>query len=61
MPQVEKVISIKHVYEVHPRKDKRGVDLISDACHSVGCGMANRMLPVMLSAMLSITVAHMMP
>ena len=20
-----------HVYEVHPRKDKRGVDLISDA------------------------------
>jgi len=22
---------IKHVYEVRPRKDKRGVDLISDA------------------------------
>jgi hypothetical protein len=22
---------IKHVYEVHPRKDHRGVDLISDA------------------------------
>jgi len=23
--------SIKHIYEVKPRKDKRGVDLISDA------------------------------
>jgi hypothetical protein len=25
------VEAIKHVYEVRPRKDKRGVDLISDA------------------------------
>jgi len=25
------VTEIKHVYEVRPRKDKRGVDLISDA------------------------------
>ena len=25
------VSNIKHVYEVRPRKDKRGVDLISDA------------------------------
>jgi hypothetical protein len=31
MPQAEKVISIKHVYKIRPRKDKRGVDLISDA------------------------------
>ena len=23
--------NLQHVYEVHPRKDKRGVDLISDA------------------------------
>jgi hypothetical protein len=23
--------AIKHIYEVRPRKDKRGVDLISDA------------------------------
>ena len=30
MPQAEKVISIKHVYEVRPRKNKRGGDLISD-------------------------------
>jgi hypothetical protein len=27
-----------HVYEVRPRKDHRGVDLISDALPSVGCG-----------------------
>jgi hypothetical protein len=26
----EKVTRIKHVYEVRPRKDHRGVDLISD-------------------------------
>jgi hypothetical protein len=26
-------------YEVRPRKDHRGVDLISMRCHSVGCGM----------------------
>jgi hypothetical protein len=25
------MISAQHVYEVRPRKDKRGVDLISDA------------------------------
>ena len=28
---VPKVISIKHIYEVRPRKDHRGVDLIGDA------------------------------
>ncbi len=26
----EIMMEIKHVYEVRPRKDKRGVDLISD-------------------------------
>jgi hypothetical protein len=31
MPQAEEVISIKHVYEVRPRKDHHSVDLISDA------------------------------
>jgi hypothetical protein len=31
MPQAEKVISIKYIYELCPRKHKRGVDLISDA------------------------------
>jgi hypothetical protein len=29
--QAGKVRKIKHVYEVRPRKDHRGVDLISDA------------------------------
>jgi hypothetical protein len=29
-----------HVHDVRPRKDKRSVNLISDAHHSVGCGMA---------------------
>jgi len=28
-----------HVYEVRARKDKRGVDLISDALPLVSCGM----------------------
>jgi len=32
-----------HVYEVRPRKDRRGADLISDALHSVGCSTASRM------------------
>jgi hypothetical protein len=31
-----------HVYEVRPRKDHRGFDLISDALHSVGCGMVSQ-------------------
>jgi len=31
-----------HVYEVRPRKDKRGVDLISDALPFGRCGMASR-------------------
>jgi hypothetical protein len=30
-PNSNKSISSQHVYEVRPRKDKRGVDLISDA------------------------------
>jgi len=36
-----------HVYEVRPRKDKRGVDLISDALvNSVGSSTAGRMHPI---------------
>jgi hypothetical protein len=27
-----------HAYEVRLRKDHRGVDLISDALHLIGCG-----------------------
>jgi hypothetical protein len=35
-----------HTYEVRPRKDHRGVNPISDALHSAGCGMASRMQSV---------------
>jgi hypothetical protein len=31
-----------HVYEVRPRRDKRGVDLIPMCCHSVGCATVSR-------------------
>jgi len=27
-----------HVYEIRPRGDKHGVDLISDVLHSIACG-----------------------
>jgi hypothetical protein len=30
------------VHEVHPVTDHRGFDLISDALHSVGCGMVSQ-------------------
>ena len=43
-PLTVAMISSKHAYEVRPRKDKRGVDLISDAlpfgrlwCDGPGC------------------------
>jgi hypothetical protein len=32
----------RHVYAIRPRKDHRGVDLISDALSWVGCGLATR-------------------
>ena len=31
----------KHVYEVPPRKDKRGIHLIPMRCHSVAYGKPN--------------------
>jgi len=33
----------QHVYEIRPREDKRGFDLISDGYHLVACGMATQM------------------
>jgi len=30
------------VYELHPRRDHPGVDLIPRCCHSVACGTASR-------------------
>ena len=32
----------RHVYELRPRKDRRGVDLIRMLCHSVDCGTVNQ-------------------
>jgi len=34
-----------HFYEVRPRKDHRGVDLISDALPFGACGIPGRMQP----------------
>src|SRR5439155_21160522 len=34
--------SPQHVYEIRPRKDHRGFDLISDACRLVHCGTPSR-------------------
>jgi hypothetical protein len=48
-----------HIYEVRPRKDNRGVDLISDVL-PVGSGMASRMRSTTQSATQNIAAAHMM-
>ena len=48
-----------HVYEVRPRKGHRGVDLISDACRSVACGMTGRMQSATQSATQTNTVDPM--
>jgi hypothetical protein len=49
-----------HVYEVRPRKDHRGVNLISDALPFGGCGTVSRMESAMQSTTRSLTAAHMM-
>ena len=46
-----------HIYEIRPRKDHRGFDLISDALPLVGCGSCKC---VMQSATPNFTVAHML-
>jgi hypothetical protein len=35
----------QYLYEIRPRKDKRGVDLISDALPFGRCGTVSRMTP----------------
>jgi hypothetical protein len=52
--------STMHVYEVRPRKDKRGVDLISDALPFGRLWYGEPAQSVMRLAMGSIAVAHMM-
>ena len=37
-------IKFVHEYEVRPRKDHRGVDLLSLCCRSVGCGTTRQMM-----------------
>jgi hypothetical protein len=49
------------VYEVRPRKDKRGVDLISDVLPFGRSGTADQMRPATQSVTRCITAAHMMP
>jgi hypothetical protein len=41
------MIGSQNVYEVRPRDNKRGVDLISDCCHLAGSGMAGPMQSAM--------------
>jgi hypothetical protein len=44
-----------HLYEVRPRKDHRGVDLISDCCHSFASGMTR---PIMQLATMHSSRSH---
>jgi len=41
--------SAQHVYEIRPRKDKRGVDLISDTLPLVACDMPSQTQSAMQS------------
>ena len=50
----------QHVYEVRPRKVKRGVDLISDALPFGRLWYGEPMRPAMQSAMPNFAADHMM-
>jgi len=50
-----------HTYEVRTRKDKRGVDLISDALPFGGLCMAGRTRRKTQSTTRSTAAVHMMP
>jgi hypothetical protein len=49
-----------HVYEIRPRGDKHGVDLISDVLHSIACGTASERQSLMQSTTPSLTAGRMM-
>jgi hypothetical protein len=49
-----------HVYEIRPRADKRGIDLISDVLPYSHCGMPGQTQSAMPSALPSLTAGHMM-
>jgi hypothetical protein len=48
----------QHIYEVRPRKDHRGFDLISDALRSVACGTPGQIQAPTLATAPSIAVDH---
>jgi hypothetical protein len=48
-----------HVYEIRPRGDKHGVDLISDVLHSIACGTACQRQSLMQSTTPSLTAGRM--
>ena len=50
-----------HLYEVRPGKDKRGVDLISDALPFGRLAMTGQKLLAMQSATRCTPAGHMMP
>ena len=52
--------SSQHLYEVRPRKDHRGVNLISDALPFGACGTASQMQSGTQSGTPRIAAAHMM-
>jgi hypothetical protein len=49
-----------HEYEIRPRSDKRGLDLISDACHLAACGTPGQTRSTMQSDTPNIGAAHIM-
>ena len=47
-----------HTYEVRPREDHHGVDLIPTGFHSVACGMASQTQSAIPSTMPSFATGH---
>jgi hypothetical protein len=54
------ILTYHHVYQVHPRKDKRGVDLISDVLPFVSSGMVSRKQSAAQSDTRCTTAVHTM-
>jgi hypothetical protein len=59
-PMKPTTVHSMHVYEVRPRNDKRGVDLISEVLPFSRPCMASRTRSATLSATQSITADHAM-
>jgi hypothetical protein len=53
-------LQLMHAYEVRPRKDRRGVDLISDLLPFGRLGMASQIQSAMQSTTQNSTAAHML-